>query len=405
MLELCGNKGIKQEYSNARTPQQNRVAERMNRTLIEAARTNLMTRIDSLEKDLKQTKQTMGNAIVKLVKKVKKMEKVVKSRRVVLTDLEDEGAENSSKQGRSLQKDESEVFETPKQGKSSGETDISPQGLEAAEVLNVSKVSKREGKAVLKETPQTKRTKRQIKEEQASLAEIARIQAEDKAENARREELKRHDELAAKRLQKELKLNGVLDKLEKENLIAGCSREKAKLKRYTIISAHKDVLGHLIEESGVKESRKRTGEEIQTEPSKKLKSDTREDVSVPKEKDKEKGLQKKHESGTEEDVEAYMEERMDEPSSEEFPMTSIPQGPALAKIVKWQIIKTGKRGAYQIIREDNTDVVYVNFQGLLNDLTIDDLKELYRLMMLKYEDNRPGEEFERVLWGGSKDYV
>ncbi|GKG21722.1 putative ribonuclease H-like domain-containing protein, partial [Tanacetum coccineum] len=32
------SKGIKQEYSNARNPQQNRVAKRMNRTLIEAAR-------------------------------------------------------------------------------------------------------------------------------------------------------------------------------------------------------------------------------------------------------------------------------------------------------------------------------------------------------------------------------
>ncbi|GKB98901.1 putative ribonuclease H-like domain-containing protein [Tanacetum coccineum] len=41
MLDVCGNKGIKQEYSNARTLQQNRVAERMNRTLIEAARTML----------------------------------------------------------------------------------------------------------------------------------------------------------------------------------------------------------------------------------------------------------------------------------------------------------------------------------------------------------------------------
>ncbi|GJY26012.1 ribonuclease H-like domain-containing protein [Tanacetum coccineum] len=41
MLKFCGNKGIKQEYSNARTPQQNGVAERMNRTLIEAARTML----------------------------------------------------------------------------------------------------------------------------------------------------------------------------------------------------------------------------------------------------------------------------------------------------------------------------------------------------------------------------
>ncbi|GJS08302.1 putative ribonuclease H-like domain-containing protein [Tanacetum coccineum] len=41
MLEFCGNKGIKQEYNNARTLQQNGVAERMNRTLIEAARTML----------------------------------------------------------------------------------------------------------------------------------------------------------------------------------------------------------------------------------------------------------------------------------------------------------------------------------------------------------------------------
>ncbi|GJV84756.1 putative ribonuclease H-like domain-containing protein [Tanacetum coccineum] len=41
MLEFCGKKGIKQEFSNARTPQQNGVAERMNRTLIEAARTML----------------------------------------------------------------------------------------------------------------------------------------------------------------------------------------------------------------------------------------------------------------------------------------------------------------------------------------------------------------------------
>ncbi|GJV33567.1 putative ribonuclease H-like domain-containing protein [Tanacetum coccineum] len=41
MNQLCEMKGIKREYSVARTPQQNRVAERKNRTLIEAARTML----------------------------------------------------------------------------------------------------------------------------------------------------------------------------------------------------------------------------------------------------------------------------------------------------------------------------------------------------------------------------
>ncbi|GJQ91078.1 putative ribonuclease H-like domain-containing protein [Tanacetum coccineum] len=40
-IEFCGSKGIKREYSNAKTPQQNVVAERMSRTLIEAARTML----------------------------------------------------------------------------------------------------------------------------------------------------------------------------------------------------------------------------------------------------------------------------------------------------------------------------------------------------------------------------
>ncbi|GJX48690.1 retrovirus-related pol polyprotein from transposon TNT 1-94 [Tanacetum coccineum] len=39
MNEFCAKKGIKREYSIARTPQQNGVAERKNRTLIEAART------------------------------------------------------------------------------------------------------------------------------------------------------------------------------------------------------------------------------------------------------------------------------------------------------------------------------------------------------------------------------
>ncbi|GJX98555.1 putative ribonuclease H-like domain-containing protein [Tanacetum coccineum] len=45
MNEFCGLKGIKREFSVARTPQQNGVAERKNMTLIEAARTML---VDSL---------------------------------------------------------------------------------------------------------------------------------------------------------------------------------------------------------------------------------------------------------------------------------------------------------------------------------------------------------------------
>ncbi|GJX51992.1 hypothetical protein Tco_0280361 [Tanacetum coccineum] len=50
----------------------------------------LILKIDSLEMDLKQTKLTMGNAIVKLVKKVKKLEGFLKRRNMVLSDSEEE---------------------------------------------------------------------------------------------------------------------------------------------------------------------------------------------------------------------------------------------------------------------------------------------------------------------------
>ncbi|GKE68142.1 hypothetical protein Tco_1526214, partial [Tanacetum coccineum] len=62
----------------------------------------LISRINSLETDLKQSKLTMRNAIVKLVKKVKKLEGLLKKRNVVLSDSEEEEPEA---QGRKSQDD------------------------------------------------------------------------------------------------------------------------------------------------------------------------------------------------------------------------------------------------------------------------------------------------------------
>ncbi|GJT86665.1 hypothetical protein Tco_1068382 [Tanacetum coccineum] len=61
---------------------------------------NLITKVDSSETELKQTKLTMGKSIVKLVKKIKKLEDILKRRHVVLTDSEDEEPED---QGRIIQ--------------------------------------------------------------------------------------------------------------------------------------------------------------------------------------------------------------------------------------------------------------------------------------------------------------
>ncbi|GKD23000.1 hypothetical protein Tco_1224703 [Tanacetum coccineum] len=411
------------------------------------------------------------------------MEVVLKMRHVVLTDSKDEDAENSSKQGRNLQeegldkmvrsivKDKSEDFETPTQGKTLGEADISPEGLEVAETLakvltQRTKTYTRKVKTGLRRKLDadevntvkelilvsqmlilplnklilSKKTKKQIREEQASLAEILRLQAREEAENARKAELERQDALIAKRVQDELELSETLknkmaqvQEAAKYYIEEDWDSVKAKLeanrdlssKVLSIDFSSDDFAKKMVELTNekkrmYKEQRERdrrnrpiTQAEQREYMIKYLKSQEkvekfipmnseleasklkRTDESVKREEEfkvqqpilrynirkslARKGLQKNKSefarSDTEEDVEAYMDERVDEPYSEEFQMGSIPQGSAPAKIVKWQILKTVKK---ELIKSSG--------------------KITHILMMLKYRDSRSEEEYERVLW-------
>ncbi|GJV27076.1 hypothetical protein Tco_1383524 [Tanacetum coccineum] len=101
----------------------------------------LISRIDSLETDLKQTKLAMGNTLVKLVKQVKKLEGFLKRRNMVLSDSEEEEPEA---QGRKSQDDHLaslvQGLVTPSMTKvnASGEEqveDITPNTLEAAKTI------------------------------------------------------------------------------------------------------------------------------------------------------------------------------------------------------------------------------------------------------------------------------
>ncbi|GKD59827.1 hypothetical protein Tco_1297336, partial [Tanacetum coccineum] len=102
----------------------------------------LMTTVDSLEKDLKQTKLTMGSAIVKLVKKVKKLKGILKRKNVIFSDSEEEEHED---QGRKSQDDplvslvQGLVTPSKPTVNALGEEqveDISPTTLEAAKSLS-----------------------------------------------------------------------------------------------------------------------------------------------------------------------------------------------------------------------------------------------------------------------------
>ncbi|GJT52061.1 hypothetical protein Tco_0978218 [Tanacetum coccineum] len=112
----------------------------------------LVTRINSLEKELKDTKQTLGNAMLKLVKKVKSLETALKrkSKKVLISELE---GKEPKDQGRifqdidddplvslvreSMRMNEKSIdFVTPT--KASGEAqeeEISPTILEATKTL------------------------------------------------------------------------------------------------------------------------------------------------------------------------------------------------------------------------------------------------------------------------------
>ncbi|GJX72654.1 hypothetical protein Tco_0309825 [Tanacetum coccineum] len=135
----------------------------------------LVTRINSLEKELKDTKKTLRNVVVKLVKKVKSLEKALKrkSKKVLISESEGEESED---QGRKIQdidddplvslvresmKEKSTYFVTPT--KASGEAheeEISPTILEAAKTL--SKVAS-QGVSKEKSTDKGKRYRRRAR--------------------------------------------------------------------------------------------------------------------------------------------------------------------------------------------------------------------------------------------------
>ncbi|GJS76611.1 hypothetical protein Tco_0726492 [Tanacetum coccineum] len=157
----------------------------------------LITKVDSLETKLKQTKLTMGKALVKLVKlvkKVKKMEDVLKRRQVVLPDSEDEDAEILPNRGGIYQEeglDENVLRVKETRGKRfQGEKDIDTALKILVLALKIVVLA-------------LKTTKEQIQQEEASLAEAIRLQTLEEEETAKQVHL---DALLAKRLAEEEEL-------------------------------------------------------------------------------------------------------------------------------------------------------------------------------------------------------
>ncbi|GKB91475.1 hypothetical protein Tco_0963747 [Tanacetum coccineum] len=143
---------------------------------------NLVDRVTSLEKELKDTKQTLGNVVLKFVKKGR-----------IIHDIDDDPLVSLVRES---MKEKLTDFVTPTKasGEAQEEEEISPTILEEAKTLveinsgiedvntGSSKVDtgRREGKAqMVKEDIQaTHKTKEQIRQEEAGLEEAIRLQAQ-----------------------------------------------------------------------------------------------------------------------------------------------------------------------------------------------------------------------------------
>ncbi|GJX88062.1 hypothetical protein Tco_0340076 [Tanacetum coccineum] len=102
--------------------------------------------------------------------------------------------------------------------------------------------------------------------------------------------------------------------------------------------------------------------------------------------------------------EAFVKDKVKDASSEsEIGVDVIPTATKPPTIVNWKIIsQSSQKAAYQIIRRDGSDKIYMSFGAILKDFSRDDLIELYRLVIKKYGANRPEEMYDRVLWGDLK---
>ncbi|GKD96112.1 hypothetical protein Tco_1380009 [Tanacetum coccineum] len=377
----------------------------------------LELKIGSLEKELKETKQTFGNVILTFVDRVKSLEVALKrkSKKVILSESKDEETEN---QGRKIHDIDDDPlvslvrdFVTPTKIKVSAlgeaqEEDISPTTMEAAKTLL--KVASQKARS----TDKGKRYKRRkmskgkdiitgldaevkvylddmvakrVQEEEeltdqqaqrmAQVHETAQYYTEEDWDNIRAK-LEANAKLVKDVLGKDMSSEDYVKRMAQQRdymstFIKNQSTWKlAQLKKLTFeeLKTEFEKLVKSIESFvpiGSEERVKRQGIQLEQETSKKQKIaiedvlEEKDDEPVKKIGKRKKQIARKgiHIDKTEKDeVEEDMEaiEKGDPSSGTNIPVNPIPVAIKPPSIANYKIIKLGKKGVYYIVREDGT---------------------------------------------------
>ncbi|GJW65189.1 putative nucleotidyltransferase, ribonuclease H [Tanacetum coccineum] len=414
-----------------------------------------MLRIGDLEKQLKETKQTFGKAILTLVDSIKTLEAALKrkTKRVILFDSEEGETEAQGRKTHDLDPLVSLVQElvTPLMAVNASREeqieDISLTTLEAAAILTkvqkIKSVDKgkrykrrkslkvfvgiglnyEEVKSALEEVktggikvsfgieevnagsldintgidPVTTDSIRvsvpSPNREEARLAEAIRLDALEKSlkkeEVAKQFEAQSYTEEDWDNIRAKIEANAELKEsvLGKDLTIKDYAKRMVELKlNFDEVKAEFEKLVNQLDTfvpmnfKATKESLKRFSEELQTKTAKKLKFDD-EDHDKDKFEDSDEANEKDYST-----------------SGIEIPINPVPIATKSPSIANYKIIKQGRKGVYQIVRENGTDMVYISFGAMLTDISRDDLTKLYRIVMKKHGMNEPEDEFEKVLW-------
>ncbi|GKA74782.1 hypothetical protein Tco_0781084 [Tanacetum coccineum] len=130
-----------------------------------------------------------------------------------------------------------------------------------------------------------------------------------------------------------------------------------------------------------KASLKRFGEELQMKTPKRLKDD-KDDEAKEDEQTKKSGMRRKQmaRKGLHTSVDKDDSKDLDEVGEQEesvtgtkTPINHVPVAMKTPSIATYKIIKQGEKGVYQIVREDGTDIVYINFGAMMKSISRDDL--------------------------------
>ncbi|GJU30477.1 hypothetical protein Tco_1174066 [Tanacetum coccineum] len=406
--------------------------------------TKLSNMIEVLEKDLKQTKKTYSTALTKLILRVKKLENQLKSgkarrkARIVLSKNEDV-AENSSKQGRnisdidedptiSLMQDEEMTWfqeDAEVQDKQSNDTEVLIEKGEPTELVkDKSSGDKGEKEVTTPENFQTyirRRAGVSTGSGDVSTASEIDIAAAEKAKDkARKIQEEDQARVIAEQDQERLNFEAALE-IQRYHAL--------KIRPRSVSEVRKNMYVYLKNQGGYKMKyfkgmsyddirpifeRKIETKQVQEEVVQQ--EDVVAEQAVVKESSKVGGKRKKSLARKKE---TSKRQKLDEEEAADYEkdkedlrmwLTVVPDEEATVDpkilhtkypIVDWESQSLGSMHIYKIIRADGNTSYHKTFESMLKRFDRQDLVDLHRLVMKRFEDNTP-EGYNLMLWGDLK---